>query len=100
MYSEKLRNEKIDSAFNGRAVLGASEECSTEKLKEMVLGFCTRDDLVMVPQKRVLDLFEDYCRKNGYPLFTRKAVGMMFHKVFGVKTKAVRLKGEVIGVYV
>lgn len=100
MYSELLKNEKIESNFNGRVVLGASEECSAERLKEMLLGFCTKDDLVMVPQKRVHELFENYCQENGYPLFSRKAVGMMIHKVFGVKTKTVRVKGSVIGVYV
>ena len=69
MYSELLKKEKVESNLKGRVILGESEECSAERLKDMLLGFCTREDLVLVPQKRVHELFEDYCQKNGYPLF-------------------------------
>lgn len=100
MYSELLKKEKVESNLKGRVILGESEECSAERLKDMLLGFCTREDLVLVPQKRVHELFEDYCQKNGYPLFSRKAVGLMIHKVFGVKTKTIRVEDAVIGVYV
>lgn len=98
MYSEKLKASKIDIEFDGRVILGG--DVSRDRLKEIVAGFCTKEDLHLVPQKRVLDLFDEYCRENGYPLFKRKAVGQVLREVFGVTSTVARVDGEVIRIYV
>lgn len=100
MYSEKLKSAKVDCDQDGRVAIGSSLDATQERLREIVLGFCTKDDLHGVPQTEALNLFDEYCIENGYPLFKRKAVGHMFREVFGVTSYLARIDGKVTGIYV
>lgn len=103
MYSEKLKNIKYPCKFpasDGRIGIGPSGSVDRELLKQRLTEFCTRDDLLFAEQKKALDLFDEYCRENGYPLIHRRSVGLVIREVFNVKTRPVRIDGEVRKVYI
>lgn len=104
MYSEKLqkiKHQQGDFTNQSERIGVAISQIVTEKpLREIVTEFCTKDDLIFTEQKKVLDLFDEFCKENGYPLFFHTSVGRAFHDVFGVTSRVVRIDGEVRKIYV
>lgn len=100
MYSEKIKSIKYQPKEKERIKIGQSEKYTREQMKQIVAEFCTKDDLHYAEQAKLLDLFDEYCKENDYPLFNRKTAGIIISEVFGVKSKPVRINGVVKRIYI
>lgn len=104
MYSEKFQKIKYRQGDftnqNERIGVAVSHIVTEKPLREIVTEFCTKDDLILAEQKKVLDLFDEFCKENCYPLFYHTSVGRAFHDVFGVTSRVVRIDGEVRKIYI
>ena len=91
MFSEKLRENKIDDISFHPAV---------DEAKKLLANFCTKDDLLNVPQKILFELFDQYCDSIGVKRIYHKTVGRAIREMYNVRSKPVRFDGEVVKIYV
>lgn len=93
MYSEKVRSKKI----------GFQEGRSPQPISytmKLIDGFCTKEDVFNVPQTELFNLFDDYCKENGYSLISHRSIGRAFSKKFDLGSRTVRNNGKVVRIYV
>lgn len=94
---EELRNESIICKDSGATFgLGITEERLCEMLKEF---FGEPKNIVGLPRRTVLDLFESFCTDNGYPVVNRATTGRALHKFFGITSKKARVDGTPRNIY-
>lgn len=93
MYSDDLNKRKIKGE-------DGKPPRTIEETMELIDGFCTKDDVLFVPQKELFELFDEYCRENGYGVVSHKAAGRAFSTKFGLGSRTIRNGGEVVRVYV
>lgn len=100
MYSEKIKKIKHIPCKTNGITLGDCKGVTKEQMKQIVLGFCTKDDIRYSEQSKLLDLFEEYCNENGYPVFNRKTAGYLFKEIFGVTSTVIRIGKTVKRIYI
>ena len=98
-YSAKLRASKIiQDVPEGEIRHGI--EIGEENIIKMIDGFCTKDEIIGVPNPILFNLFDDYCKENNLPLINRRTAGHIMRKHFGVDRKKVRKGKELVWVYI
>lgn len=103
MYSEKLqaiKSQYLSAQFPSRTGATLDFGVGREQLKEMILGFCKADDVIGIKHEIVFDLFDEYCKENGYPIVNRQTLGRTFCAVFGLCRKKAKRDGQLCWVYV
>lgn len=80
MYSDKIKAIKYQPKEEIRIAVWQSKEFTRERMKQIVSEFCTKDDINYAEQTKLLDLFDAYCKENGYPLFNRKTIGAILER--------------------
>lgn len=100
MYSDKLKTEKIHVPSASKDPGVSCIAYGVENVEKIIDGFCTKDDLIGVPTPKLFDLFDEFCKENGYPIFNRPSLGRVFRSHFGIRRKKVRDKKELYWVYV
>lgn len=98
MYSDKL--QAIKAGYNASNGVTIGNGISHEGLERMIRGFCTADDAVNIKHKTLFDLFDEYCRENGYPIVNRHTLGRGFCSVLGLCRKKAKRDGALCWVYV
>lgn len=100
MYSEQLKKEKICSGNAGikTAVMGVDFE--KKDVCEMIDRFCEKEDILGVPTNKLFELFDDFCKNNGYLCISHLTLGRIYREHFNLKRKRVRKGKKLYWVYV
>lgn len=98
MYKEILEKGKIEYTLPNKGRSGV--EIGMDRIKDMISGFCTIEDIDGVPPAKVMEAFDKYCEENGYPLINQKAFGMAIMEYFPIKRKHIRHGNGMVYIYV
>lgn len=96
MYSEKLKTLKVHTTTAG-ATYGIG--VTKDQLRKMIENFCNKEDCIGVIHSELFDLFDEYCRENGYPMINRQTLGRCFCDTFNLTRKRTRIGDKLYVVY-